>query len=381
MAERSSIEWCDATFNPWIGCTKVSPACDHCYAERNFDHRLHVVQWGAGQQRKRTGAKNWRLPARWNKNACWFLQCNDCGWRGDSRGSFCKHCHSTDTTPARRRVFCASLADVFDNEVDPQWRADLFRLIEATPNLDWLLLTKRIGNASEMMFRARGGHLPLLPHLWLGATICNQTEADRDIPRLLATPAAVRFVSIEPMMGPIDLQSMRGGTQWIGGHRGCTGMHHGDGSRECPSELHHHHDERCGRGLDWVIVGGESGPKARPMHPEWARSLRDQCAAAGVAFLFKQWGEWGPSSIDDVPSRFSDPALSQFRVISTCGFVCEVNFGAALLHRPQTHPKCFPNAEHSDAICEPCFVRRIGKKAAGRLLDGVEHNGFPGVRS
>lgn len=169
----------------------------------------------------------------------------------------------------------------------------------------------------------------------------------------------MRFVSIEPMLGPIDLHSVIGGTQWIGRQRGCTGMHHGDGSRECPSELHHHHDERCGRGLDWVIVGGESGPKARPMHPDWARSLRDQCAAAGVPFLFKQWGEHLPEYDRDRDDpdwcRCTDWSVKPGRWINL--------EGGQGFHGERVH-----------------YAHRVGKKAAGRLLDGVEHNGFPGTR-
>lgn len=259
MGDASKIEWTDATFNPWIGCTKVSPGCDHCYAEawdRRFAESGHAMRWGAGKQRRRTSDQNWRLPLRWNATHEAF---------------FAEH-------GRRRRVFCASLADVFDNEVPPGWRADLFRLIEATPNLDWLLLTKRIGNAAQMMFLARGGHLPLLPNVWLGATVTDQAEAGRDIPKLLATPAAVRFVSIEPMLGDIRLGSFlqRAPSQAFVDGRVTPDM---------PSWT------RIGStAIDWVIVGGESGPKARPMHPDWARSMRDQCSAAGVPFLMKQMG-------------------------------------------------------------------------------------------
>jgi len=125
------------------------------------------------------------------------------------------------------------------------------------------------------------------PNVWLGTTVEDQRRADERIPHLLACPAAVRFVSCEPLIGPVDLNKSIGGTKWIGGQRGCAGMHqHGNAP-----DPHHHHDDRCRDGLDWVICGGESGPNARPMHPEWARSLRDQCQAAGVPFHFKQWGE------------------------------------------------------------------------------------------
>lgn len=243
MAAESAIEWCDSTFNPWMGCTRVSPACDDCYAARSTPARTMGIQWGPGKQRRRTSASTWGLPKRWN----------------DAHDEFYA-AHGR-----RRRVFCASLADVFDNEVPAAWRVDLLRLIEATPNLDWLLLTKRVGNVERLLDEAARLMPEVmrwpLPNVWLGATVVNQAEAERDVPKLLAVPARVRFLSIEPMLGPIDLRD-------------------GLGLMGCPGDL------------DWIICGGESGPKARPMHPDWARSLRDQCLSAGVPFLFKQWGEW-----------------------------------------------------------------------------------------
>jgi len=187
MAENTKIEWADHTFNPWIGCTKVSPACDNCYAEAMMGHRYGRVNWGPGEDRARTGSANWSQPLAWNRKAA-----------------------ATGTRPF---VFCASLADVFDNEVPIAWRIELFDLIRSTPDLDWLLLTKRIGNAEKMLDEAGGwagvfsggGLRSTLPNVWLGATVANQEEAARDIPKLLATPAAVRFLSIEPMLGRIDL--------------------------------------------------------------------------------------------------------------------------------------------------------------------------------
>lgn len=357
MAERSNIEWCDATFNPWIGCTKVSPACDNCYAERDFDLRRHVVQWGAGQARKRTGDDNWKKPGKWNAKP--FFQCEDCGHRSEGErwrevgpnmgltdsGYACPRCNSRSMNEVRRRVFCASLADVFDNEVPAEWRAELFALIAATPNLDWLLLTKRIGNVASMIAAPGMQKCGLPPNVWLGATICNQAEADRDIPKLLAVPAAVRFLSIEPMLGPINVADIPdpaggicikplAGARWLMG----TGTRCGSYPAESPK-------------LHWVICGGESGPHARPMHPDWARSLRDQCAAARVPFLFKQWGEWGT-----MPGHGAHyPA----------GIAPDGSWVGA-----------------EDQFTEDCaLMYRIGKKAAGRLLDGVEHNGFPEVRT
>ncbi|AMV00292.1 phage Gp37/Gp68 family protein [Xanthomonas citri] len=339
MAAASKIEWTDSTFNPWIGCTRVSPACDHCYAAVSTPARALGVAWGAGQPRRRTSAANWKLPLRWNARASEFGQCDVCGWRGERkpRWAVCPACKNGLMKPARRRVFCASLADVFDNEVDdPQWRIGLLELIAATPDLDWLLLTKRIGNAEQLLDEAldvmshgltRWRDVPW-PNVWIGATIANQAEADRDIPKLLRAPAAVRFVSVEPLLGPVDIA-------WALGHR--VGIAAGFLQRG-----HFSPGLEVLRPLDWVIVGGESGAHARPMHPDWARSLRDQCEATGVPFLFKQWGEW-------CPTGQAKDAAGEGVVLPGKG-----------RNRQWTH--------------------RIGKKAAGRLLDGVEHSGFPGIR-
>ena len=319
MAENSKIEWTDHTFNPWEGCQKVGPGCDHCYAEtRNARFGGGVaVNWGPGAPRRRTSEANWRKSIAWNATP--FLECQACGRRGTEQELMRRDERECDCwrylVPARPRVFCASLADVFDNQVPDEWRADLFELIRATPHLDWLLLTKRIGNVANML------PVPFdfdrcYPNVWLGITVVNQAEADRDIPKLLEIDAAVRFLSIEPMLGPINL----------GFNEPCDHVR-----RSCE-------DVGCWRALSWIICGGESGPGARPMHPDWARGLRDQCAAAGVSFLFKQWGEWLPSEAEDQPVY-----RGEHRYLG----------GAA-------------------------HAFKVGKKSAGRLLDGAEHNGFPG---
>ena len=235
MAETTAIAWTDSTFNPWMGCMKISPGCDHCYAEALMDSRWHRVQWGAGQPRVRTSAANWQQPMRWDQQHAAFARAHG----------------------RRRRVFCASLADVFDNEAPVAWRVDLFDLIARTPHLDWLLLTKRIGNVPRLLADPGmpAGGLP--PNVWLGATVVNQTEYERDVDKLLAVPARVRFLSVEPMLGPLDA-----------------------GSRLAA--------------LSWVIAGGESGRGARPVQREWVASLRQQCADQGVPFFFKQWGASPP---------------------------------------------------------------------------------------
>jgi protein gp37 len=325
MAKETGIAWADSTFNPWIGCTKVGPGCDHCYAEARMDKRLHIVNWGAGAARKRTSAANWREPLKWDAARAKAIAAGE--------------------NPPPHRVFCASLADVFDNEVDPQWRADLFALIRATPNLTWLILTKRIGNAAKMLMEALGnkdldtGALfhPILPNVWIGATVINQTEADRDIPKLLTTPAAKRFLSIEPMLGPIDLTNIRESVGTRG--RICRiNVLEADEANPAHAEIvatlgPNYPTTR----LDWIICGFESGKDARPGHPDWVRSLRDQCAAAGVAYFFKQWGEWAP--LDHFPSEIQEDY--ELRGIAEDGVV------------------------------------RIGTKKSGNHLDGRQHLEFP----
>lgn len=260
MGENTKIEWAHHTFNPWIGCTKVSPGCAHCYAEEMMDTRYGNVRWGAGHPRKRTRPENWQKPRRWNQMC-------------EAKG-------------IRQRVFCASLGDVFDREVPIEWLADLFHLIRQTPHLDWLLLTKRPKLMESRIMRAQafvedidgdwpdcdpttdtgemlndwiGGEPPA--NIWLGVSVENQEHAMKRIPILVNHISAKKyFLSCEPLLGPVDLLQVAlsiSGNDFI----------------------------------DWVIVGGESGPKARPMHVGWARMLRTQCEYGGIPFMFKQWGE------------------------------------------------------------------------------------------
>lgn len=232
MAKNSAIEWTDHTFNPWIGCQKVSPGCDNCYAEELMVNRWKKVEWGPGAERKRTSLTNWRQPLKWNREA--------------------------QAASRRARVFCASLADVFDNAVPNEWRDDLFELIRQTPALDWMLLTKRPQNL-EAMLPHDWDLAANWPNIWLGVSVENQEEADRRIPILQQTPARLRFLSCEPLLGPIDLTNHIGPfNHWA----------------PCPISL--------------VIVGGESGYNRRPMNLQWARDLRDQCADAEVPFFMKQ---------------------------------------------------------------------------------------------
>lgn len=248
MAQVSGISWCDSSFSPWLGCTKVSDGCTGCYAEALMDKRMGRVQWGAGQPRRRTSESYWRQPLAWDRKA----RASGKPWR----------------------VFCGSLCDVFDNEVPDEWRRDLFDLIARTPNLTWMLLTKRVGNVEDMLpggwyARSTYPNGPW-PNVWIGATVVNQEEYDRDIGKLLRTPAAKRFLSIEPMLSPIDMR-MSGAAM--------------------PDYAPHRPLPR----LDWVIVGGESnqpGHRARPFNIEWARDVVRQCRAAGVPPFVKQCGSY-----------------------------------------------------------------------------------------
>ena len=271
MAANTKIEWAHDTFNPWTGCAKVSPACQHCYAE-GFARFPHIGTWGASGARMRTSDANWKKPLAWDRQA--------------------------KAAGTRRRVFCASLADVFEDraDLDPM-RADLWRLIKQTPSLDWLLLTKR---PARMASWAAEHGWP--ENAWAGTTVEDQRRADERIPALLQVPARVRFLSMEPLLGPVDLSGYTMG-----------------GVPAVP--------------LHWVIAGGESGPNARPMHPEWVRSLRDQCIRADVPFHFKQWGEWAPDCL------------------------CEKPGACRTTPRPA-------------GTCPGGVMFRCGKHRAGRLLDG-----------
>jgi protein gp37 len=237
VVENSKIEWCDHTFNPWVGCTKVSPACDNCYAE-NWAKRTGQPDLWSGE-RRRTSEANWRKPIKWDDKA-----------RQEGQ---------------RYRVFCASLADVFDNQVPEEWRDDLWSLIRNTPSLDWLLLTKRPQNIRKML-PAITSEVPL-PNVWFGTTVENQEEADRRISHLFTFSATKRFLSCEPLLGPINLSNVKIGNRYHNVLGGIPGY----------------------GAIDWVIAGGESGPRRRLMYLDWMESLQVQCAAAKVAYFAKQW--------------------------------------------------------------------------------------------
>lgn len=294
MGADTKIEWAHHTFNPWIGCTAVSPACDHCYAER-FAKRLGVA-WGPHAERRLAAETTLKQPHAWNRKAL--------------------------REGKRARVFGPSLADPFDKQVSIAWLTVYLDIIRRCDAMDWLLLTKRpqlilarlraaLDDAQSQNHMVRWDTAPVAAWLqrwidgtppanvWLGTTVENQDELARRLHHLENVPAHRRFLSCEPLLSGLDFMG----------------------------DLH--------AGLiHWVIAGGESGPGARPSNPQWFRDLRDQCAAADVPFLFKQWGEWvSASEVAGPGEHFSFPD-----------------------HRT---------------------VRRVGKKVAGRLLDGVLHDGVP----
>lgn len=300
MADTTLIEWTATrlpdgallpgyTFNPWTGCTKVSPGCDHCYAE-GWAKRSGHVQWGPHGARRRTSAANWAKPLKWNAEA--------------------------EATGIRRKVFCASLADVFDNHgsITSGWRGDLWHLIARTPHLDWLLLTKRPQNIANMLPDGYGAPAwgDGWPNVWLGTTCENQEEANRRIPHLLAVRAAKHFVSAEPLLGPVDFtrvgnlfsvaasfpqlakdiqRHMRPHT--VSGMQidALGTLHQATTYYQTPDHMGGFEvgSRKYGR-LDWIIIGGESGPGARPMADEWAQDIIHQCKAASVAVFMKQMG-------------------------------------------------------------------------------------------
>ena len=275
MAENSKIEWCDHTFSPWLGCQHVSPGCERCFAE-SWSKRSGLVEWGPHGERKRTSADYWKQPLRWARKA-----------REERREyneivrlapEFGEH----SLPPLRPRVFCASLCDVFDNQVQQEWRTDLFRLIDATPELDWLLLTKRPENMRIMLPRACGEATKYAdrpwpwPNIWLGFTAEDQEHFNRRWPIVRDIPAAVRFCSYEPALGPLTL----------------------------PDDVSGH--------LNWIIAGSESGHGARPMSIEWPRLLRDECLAHDVRFFAKQLTGKGGVAIKDIEKFPADLRIREF---------------------------------------------------------------------
>lgn len=310
MSAGTKIEWTEATWNPVTGCDRVSPGCDNCYAERI------ATRFGRpfiGEVQLHPARLD--IPLRWRKP---------------------------------RRVFVNSVSDLFHPDVPDEFIERVFFTMGAAPRHTFQVLTKRPQRMAKLLDEAFRHRLVQehglssayrtwpLPNVWLGVSVENQRYADLRIPHLLATPAAVRFLSVEPMLGPVRLDE-----------------------RDIIDDVAL--DEFVG--VDWVIVGGESGPGARPMDPQWGRDVRDQCTAAGVPYFFKQWGEWIPYEPDPQPP---------FWVSQHGDIIDGHHLPADLNEHNQTRGWWAPPDLDDDAI-----YRRVGKKAAGRLLDGREWNEYP----
>lgn len=324
MGEKTGIEWCDSTFNPWIGCTKISPGCDNCYAESLAKRFGHSDRWKGSIHV--TSDALWRRPIAWNRAAA--------------------------KSGKRRLVFCASLADVFDNQAPIAARERLFDLIKQTPALTWLLLTKRPKNFGKFLPADWGDGYK---NVWLGVSVEDQRNGNIRIPHLLATSAAKRFISYEPALGPINFRHIDAdgaGSKEFCQINALTGKQ-SDMARPC----------RDVPRIDWIIAGGESGAGSpRPAHPDWFRSVRDDCASAGVAYFFKQWGEWKPWARNAAETCSGAPAGFQFALHVTGKFEIVSYQEFAELETKQLGWV---------GMC------RAGKRAAGALLDGREHREFP----
>lgn len=322
MGRNTGITWTDHTFNGWSGCAKVSAGCKNCYAEREADHRFGRDTWGIKGTRTRTTAKYWRKPLQWNKES--WVECIACGWRGsDANIAGCPGCGDSEILlyPTRQRVFANSWSDVFEDRDDLiPLRQEFVELADQTKNLIWLVLTKRPENVIPMLAgTAWEDGLP--EHVWIGTSIEDQEVAYRRTRELIKINGR-RFLSLEPLLGPVDLK--------------------------LPQFKFY-----TGRTVEWVIAGGESGPNARPMHPAWVRSLRDQCSAAGVPFHFKQWGEYVPL----------DWQISNY--VGGRGDLCVWSDG-----RTATTWSLWDDRDGK-------AMAKAGAKNAGRILDGKEHNAFP----
>lgn len=353
MAENTKIEWTDATWNPITGCSVTSPGCKHCYAMQLAGTRLKHHESRAGLTQDTSAGPVWTGEVRFNQQ--WLDQ--PIRW----------------TKP--RMIFVCAHADLFHESVPDEWIDIVVGIMWAclygrngTPGHIFQVLTKRAARMRDyfstdrreawaraavnygggidpdgiwdQVMGAEGPH----PRIWLGVSVEDQKRADERIPDLLATPAAVRWVSAEPLLGPVDLRfhifsEPTGNFRTNAGKRQMELRKPADG------------------GLHWVVLGGESGPKARPMHPQWARDLRDQCAEAGVPFLFKQWGDWAIASHKN--GHFdSDMVRNSAYWIDRGG----------QMHKPS-----------SLDLDSPIAMFRMGKKAAGRHLDGHVHSAFPNL--
>lgn len=371
MADGTKIEWTDATWNPITGCQIVSEGCRNCYAMQLAGTRLAHIPSRAGLTRQNAQGKHvWAGETRFNRD----MLDQPLRWKRP------------------RRIFVCAHGDLFADSVPDAWIDQVFAIMALAPQHTFQVLTKRPERMREYMdsLWKSGRYLlwrdprpgtgdaahhgfhktfeALWPHVWLGVSVEDQESADARIPLLLHTPAAVRWISAEPLLGPVDLQQLVYSTNT----RACT-LNALTG-RFSPLPVEFDFEQAMPRTpervpdslprLDWVVVGGESGTGARPMHPDWARSLRDQCEAAGVPFFFKQWGEWAnlPAAGLDVWSIGDDPEISRFDARDW-----NVDKWSEPW-RPMWSDECDDNT-----------VQRIGKARSGRTLDGITHDAWPEV--
>ncbi|HVI27491.1 phage Gp37/Gp68 family protein [Hansschlegelia sp.] len=371
MADGTKIEWTDATWNIITGCSVVSPGCTNCYAMRLAGTRHKHLPSRAGLTRDTKAGPVWTGEVRFNEE--WLDQ--PLRWRRP------------------RKIFVCAHGDLFAEGVPDEWLDRIFAVMALCPQHVFQVLTKRpermrayfagrrneFGRASDALetisnslsedanqlaadrldyFDSAG---ICQKNIWLGVSVEDQRRADERIPVLLDTPAAVRWISAEPLLGPINLNAIREDIELHGGGHETRWESCLNGKQ---FDIWSETDIEGFPKLDWVVAGGESGPGARPMHPDWARSLRDQCAAAGVPFLFKQWGAWGPGAefTADISARRAYRGEIQTLEIS----------GSPQLKL------CIPTRD-DDALGPALTLERLGKKAAGRLLDGLTHDGFPEV--
>jgi protein gp37 len=366
MADGTKIEWTEATWNPITGCSVTSPGCTNCYAMQLAGTRLAHHPSREGLTRESGGRPKWTGEVRFNE-----------GWLAD---------------PLRwkraRLIFVCAHGDLFHESVADAWIDRVFAVMALCPQHTFQVLTKRSARmreyfagrsrpSSDALYDLLHGSLSAaadramqraiddlypLSNVWLGVSIEDQQRADERIPDLLATPAAVRWLSCEPLLGPVDLRNVSRGNgisvdALTGYHSASLMGFVGEPVLETVARLPILPKQQ-GR-IDWIVAGGESGPNARPMHPDWARSLRDQCAAAAVPFFFKQWGEWRLDLTGD-PITFD---TAKGRAQRTPAFIMKRD---GTVH-------CFLPSDEPNAP----VVLKVGKKRAGRLLDGVEHNGVP----
>lgn len=321
MAEHSKIEWTDATWNPVTGCSRVSEGCRNCYIERTPAFRIYGRKFEHGTTGVQLHPERLDQPLKWKRP---------------------------------RRIFVNSLSDLFHEDVPDEFIDQVMRAMANTKRHTYQVLTKRparmLAYLSGWWKRCyqdfeTGEYIPVnpCPHIWFGVSVENQETADERIPLLLQTPAAVRFVSAEPLLESLDLKTH------LWGLHVSTCRYETLASLGLPA-------------INWVICGGESGPAARPMHPDWARSIRDQCQGAGVPFFFKQWGEWAPG---ENVERHSGQVQTAYWYNGHKNWI----FGRENLAIDGQHRDDEPD------------LYRIGKKAAGSMLDGREHKEWSHERS